>query len=75
MANEESPHVETLNEFFALKPMELSHADLTAIVEGLIEQSTRWDAEANAKSGKRISSKKIPAGKNAATKTFEGLKL
>mgnify|MGYP001811737541 CR=1 FL=1 len=69
------PHVETLNDFFALKPMELSHEDLTTIVEGLIEQSTRWNAEANAKSNKRISSKKIPVGKNAAAKTFEGLKL
>lgn len=73
--NSTPEYVETLNEFFARKPMELSLEDLETIVKGFHEQSARWEAESAKGSRKRVSSKTVPTGKNAVAKSFEGLKL
>lgn len=68
-------YVETLNDFFTRKPMELSIADLETIIKGFREQSARWEAESAKGSRKRVSSKNIPTNKSSVTKSFEGLKL
>lgn len=68
-------YVETLNDFFTRKPMELSIPDLETMVKGFREQSSRWEAESAKGSRKRVSSKNIPTGKPSVTKSFEGLKL
>lgn len=59
MPEEIPEYVQTLNELIARKTLEWGD-DLPKIVEGLREQSTRWNIEQSAGSRKRVTSKQIP---------------